>query len=138
MAVLPVSLWRVAGWRLQSRQCKNRQALGILRVRRGRFNGDLKVCLFLVRVSHKKSCGSSLPSLATLRPPSGVRHRRRSGGPTLSVIDRLFISVRGLPIFQFCVAQIVCYHDCLLAIAIITFYGRSLVPFCVSTGSRSA
>jgi hypothetical protein len=59
-------------------------------------------------------------------------------GPALSVIDRLFISVRGLPIFQFCVAQIVCYHDCLLAIAIITFYGRSLVPFCVSTGSRSA
>jgi hypothetical protein len=54
------------------------------------------------------------------------------------VIGRLFISVRSLPIFQFCVAQIVCYHDCLLAIAIITFYGRSLVPFCVSTGSRSA
>ena len=56
----------------------------------------------------------------------------------ISVIGRLFISVRSLPIFQFCVAQIVCYHDCLLAIAIITFYGRSLVPFCVSTGSRSA
>jgi hypothetical protein len=63
MAVLPVSLWRVGGFSLGSARTDRRWGFYVFVVD---VLMGLKVVYVWSRVSHKKSCGSSLPSLATL------------------------------------------------------------------------